>query len=244
MANKYLNNGMTNPPTTAQKFLAWSVHIFTATGLLSGFMAILAINQHDWSSAMLWLVLCQFIDGIDGTFARIWKVKEVLPHVDGKMIDYVIDFATYAIIPAYFFYQAEMVWEAWRLPCTFLILLVSAIYYGIDGMVSDDYYFIGFPVMWNIAVLFMFFVFQFPPAGNVAFIVFLAVLHFVPIKFPYPSRALHFRWPTIIVTVVLIASMIGVLLVYPERNSILTWICILSAVYFGALGVWATWIKK
>ncbi len=231
-------------PTSTQRFLAWSVHAFTASGLLSGFMAILAINEHDWSGAMLWLLLCLFIDGIDGTFARLWNVKEVLPHVDGKMIDYVIDFATYAIIPAYFFYQAEMVWEEWRLPCTFLILMVSALYYGLDGMVSDDLYFIGFPVMWNIAILFLFFILDFPPAGNVAYIVILAILHFVPIKFPYPSRATSYRWLTIGVTVLLIASLVVLLLQYPERNEILRWVAILSAIYFGWIGIWATWIKK
>lgn len=234
---------MNTAPTPTQKFLAWSVHVFTASGLLSGFMAILAINQHDWSAAMLWLMLCLFIDGVDGTFARMWRVKEVLPQVDGKMIDYVIDFATYAIIPAYFFYQAEMVWEEWRLPCTFIILMVSALYYGLDGMVSDDLYFVGFPVLWNIAILFLFFIFEFPPAGNVAYIIALAILHFVPIKFPYPSRTVRFRWLTLTVTVLLIGSIIGILLLYPERHLGLQGVCILSAIYFGVVGVWAT-VKK
>ena len=48
--------------------------------------------SRDWSSD----VCSSDLDGIDGTFARMAKVKEVLPHVDGKMIDYVIDFFTYA----------------------------------------------------------------------------------------------------------------------------------------------------
>ncbi len=231
-------------PNPRQRFLAWSVHLFTASGLLCGFMAILAINAHDWRGAMFWLLLCLFIDGVDGTFARLWRVKEVLPQVDGKTIDYVIDFATYAIIPAYFFYQAEMVSEGWRLPCTFIILLVSAIYYGIDGMVSDDLYFIGFPVMWNVAILFLFFVFQFPPAGNVAYIIFLAILHFVPVKFPYPSQTLDFRWLTVGVTVLLIAALIGILWIYPARQGWLTALAIGGAVYFAAMSIWATWIKK
>ena len=58
------------------KMLAWSVHIFTASGLLSGFMAILAIQAHDWRMAMFWLVICQVIDVIDGTFARLFRVKD------------------------------------------------------------------------------------------------------------------------------------------------------------------------
>ena len=75
-------------PTFIQKALAWSVHIFTASGLLTGFMAILAINEKDWRSTMFWLLAALIIDGIDGTFARMFRVKEVLPYIDGKTIDF------------------------------------------------------------------------------------------------------------------------------------------------------------
>ena len=122
--------------------------------LLAGFMAILAINAKNWRAAMAWLLVTFLIDGIDGTFALKFKVAEVLPKMNGKTIDNIIDFATYAIIPAYFFYMAELVDPVWNLPLTLLILFVSAIYYGKEGMVSKDYYFIGFPVMWNVVVFF------------------------------------------------------------------------------------------
>ena len=74
------------PYSMIQRVLAWSVHLFTASGLLAAFMSILAINNEDWRGAMLWLFLALFIDAIDGTFARWCKVKEVLPGMDGKMI--------------------------------------------------------------------------------------------------------------------------------------------------------------
>ena len=64
--------------STIEKTLAWSVHIFTASGLLAAFMAILAINAKDWRSAMAWLFVALIIDGVDGTFARLFKTKEVL----------------------------------------------------------------------------------------------------------------------------------------------------------------------
>jgi len=117
-------------PTFIQKAAAWSVHLFTSSGLVAGFMAILSINEKDWRMAMIWLIVALIIDGIDGTFARLARAKEVLPEMDGKTIDYVIDFANYAIIPAYFFYEAQLVEEAWRFPLTAMILLVSALYYG------------------------------------------------------------------------------------------------------------------
>lgn len=104
---------------TSSKFLAWFAHLFTASGLLAGFMAILAISEKNRRAAMTWLLVALVIDGVDGTLARKFKVKEILPDFDGKILDYVIDFANYAIIPAYFFYQSELVRESWALPLSF-----------------------------------------------------------------------------------------------------------------------------
>lgn len=229
--------------TPLQKTLAWSVHTFTASGMVAGFMAILAINEKDWREAMFWLILCLFIDGIDGTFARMFKVREVLPFMDGKTIDFVVDIATYAIIPAYFFYAAELVAPGWNLPCTALILLVSVIYYGKDGMVSEDNYFVGFPVLWNIVVFYLVFVFQFSETINALLILVFNVLHFIPIKFAYPSQNSRFRVPTIAVSILFFITLISITYFYPERNNILTisaWGC---GLYFGALAVYNTYLE-
>jgi len=227
-----------------EKTLAWSVHLFTASGLVAGFMAILAINEKEWRVAMLWLVACLVIDGVDGTFARLFKVKEVLPEIDGKIIDYVIDFATYAIIPAYFFHEAHLVDHEWNLLCTSVILLVSAVYYGKTGMVTDDMYFLGFPVLWNMVVFFLFFVVDFSSTWNIFFILFFAALHFAPIKFVYPSQASSFKNLTLINTIVFISSCIAILWLYPERNNL--WIaCIsISTGYYALMAIYNTWIEK
>lgn len=227
--------------TLVQKIMAWCVHLLTASGLVAGFMAILAINDLAWRGAMLWLVVALVIDGIDGTFARIFRVKEVLPDMNGKTMDYIIDFATYAIIPAYFFHQAGLVDDGLKLPCTILILLVSALYYSKEGMVSDDNYFIGFPVMWNMVVFYLYFVFDFSSIGNVLAVIFFAVLHFVPIKFVYPSRVKHFRRLTIAVTTFLILDFGVILWYHPEKYFWLSLVAILAAIYYGLMAIYNTW---
>ena len=228
---------MNNAYTTLDKALAWSVHIFSASGLLAGFMAILAINAKNWRSAMAWLFVALLIDGIDGTFARKFKVTEVLPNMNGKTIDYVIDFATYAIIPAYFFYMAELVDSSWNLPLTFLILLVSAIYYGIEGMVSEDFYFIGFPVMWNVVIFYLIFIFSFSELGNAAIIIIFAIMHFVPIKFAYPSRATRLKILTIIFTAIILLVMLFAVWFYPNVPAWLKWVAVGCLFYFGGLAI-------
>ncbi|NNE98311.1 MAG: hypothetical protein HKN25_04740 [Pyrinomonadaceae bacterium] len=235
---------MTKIPTTLDKALAWGVHVFTASGLIAAFMSILAINGKDWRAAMAWLIVCQFIDGVDGALARKFRVKEVLPTMNGKTMDYVIDFATYAIIPAYFFYMAELVYPSWNLPLTFLILIVSAIYYGKEGMVSEDYYFIGFPVMWNMVVFYLLFVFNGPVWFNASIIVIFSIMHFVPIKFSYPSRATRLRSVTIIFTASIMLIMPLVVWFYPEVPGWLKLAAIVNLAYFGVLAAYDTFLTK
>lgn len=223
------------------KILAWGVHLLTASGLLVAFMAIIAIDAGNFRMAMLWLFFSLLIDGVDGSLARLFRVTEVLPHVKGQTIDYVIDFATYAIIPAYFFYNAGFVSAPWNLYLTFLILLVSALYYGMDGMVSDGMHFVGFPVMWNMVVLFLYFIFDFSAWGNALFVIAFAVLHFVPIKFAYPSRALRFKGLILLNTTLFLISIFLAVWLYPEQSPWVVWLSILTAATYGIIGVWETY---
>jgi phosphatidylcholine synthase len=228
--------------TYTRKALAWGVHVFTAGGLLAGFMALLAVVVHDWRAAMAWLIVALAIDGIDGTLARVAKVKEVLPRVDGRMIDFVVDFTTYAVVPAYMFFEAALVPEAWRWGLTLLILLVSALYYGREGMVSADHYFVGFPVLWNLVMFYYLFVTDFPAEAYIAITLVLAVLHFVPVKVAYPSRSSRHRVPTWIASLVLGASMVWLVAVYPERP---LWPVIGAygvAGYFAFLAIFVSWV--
>lgn len=230
---------MKETPVT-QRLLAWSVHLFTASGLLAGFMAMLAINEKDWREAMLWLLLALFIDAIDGTFARLFRVRETLPFMDGKMIDYVVDFINYALVPAYFFYMVDLVPGYWGIGLTFLILMTSAIYYGKEGMVSDDMHFVGFPVLWNLIVFLLVFIVTLSPLGNAITIVFFAVLHFIPIKFAYPSRAIRFKNLTLAVSFFTLLAMFWSIWIFPEREGWLSGMVLAGIFYYLGLALYET----
>lgn len=227
-----------------QKTLAWSVHAFTASGLIAGLLALVEINENNPRGAMFWLIVALVIDGIDGTFARLFRVREVLPKMDGKTIDYIVDFFTYAIIPAYWIYYSDLITLEWRLPMAALILLISALYYGREGMVTEDMHFLGFPVLWNMVVFYLVFVFGFPNWGNIVAIIFFAILHFVPIKFTYPSQTMRFKWATLTVTIIFIINLLLLVFYYPEQPFILYLLAIGTALYYGILGVYETWFVK
>jgi len=233
--------------TVTQKTLALGVHLFTSAGVIAAFMAIRAISEGElyWQrEAMLWLILALFIDGVDGALARLFKAKEVLPDWDGRAIDYVIDFLTYAVIPAFFIYRADMVPESLVLPTVFAVLLTSAMYYGKMGMVSDDMYFVGFPVMWNMVAYYLFFIINVGYWGNFGLIIFFCIMHFVPLKYVYPSRTKQFKWLTIGNTILFLISNVVILYLYPERNIWLTVIALITLAYYTWMTVYASFIKE
>lgn len=217
--------------------MAWSVHLFTASGLLAAFMAIVAIDHEDWKSCFIWLFICFVIDSLDGTLARRFKVEEVLPYMDGKSIDYIIDFATYSIIPCFFFYKANMVSDELMPIAVSAILLSSALYYGKKGMVSDGQYFLGFPVLWNFVVFFQFFIAHNNQILNFITVIFFGILHFVPIKFAYPSRTKRYFLGHLIVSLIGLSGAIAVIYLYPINNWIFELMTIIGAIYFMAFAI-------
>ncbi|MEM8582658.1 MAG: hypothetical protein AAGF87_00245 [Bacteroidota bacterium] len=229
-----------------EKIAAWAVHLFTASGLVAGFFGLLAAIESDYRMAMFWMLIALIIDGVDGTFARMARVQEILPGVSGKTIDYVIDFFTYAILPAYLFYVAIPLDGILQLVGLIAILMSSAVYYGIDEMVSEDgHHFIGFPVMWNM-VLYIY-IFLMPDAQPIIFFIAtiaFAVLHFVPILVPYPSRGGRFFRLTLVVTVLFLGSALVNVYVYPEQSvagQVVAW---LSVAYFAGITAYNTLSQK
>lgn len=234
-------------PTLTQKALALGVHLFTSSGVIAAFMAIRAISEgelHWQREAMFWLFVALVIDGVDGALARAAKAEQVLPGWDGKAIDYVIDFLTYAVIPAFFLYKAGVLPEGLVLGSVFAILLTSAMYYGKMGMVSDDLYFVGFPVMWNMVVFYVFFVAGFSPWINFALIVFFCVLHFIPLKYAYPSQTKQFKWLNITATAFFLIVNVLILYLYPEKNTVLTMLAWLTLGYFVFITVYASFMME
>lgn len=225
---------------TTLKLIAWSVHLFTASGILAAFLALIAVDHLQWKEAYIWLLVCFIIDSLDGSLARRFDVEGVLPDMDGKSIDFVIDFMAYAVIPAFFFYKAEMV-SSWYMPfCISIILLSSALYYGKKDMVCDEQFFMGFPVLWNFVIFFQFFILHNHEIFNVVSVVFFGLLHFAPIRFAYPSRTRRFFWAHFLSSIIGLAAAATVLLTYPDQKALPEIIVCLGGAYFLLFAVFDT----
>src|SRR6218665_2991243 len=171
---------------------AFSVHILTASGSFLAFLGIVAAAEHRFVDMFWWLGLALAVDGIDGPIARKVRVKEVLPNWSGDTLDNIIDYVTYVLLPAFALYQSGMIGEPWSFVAAGIIVVSSAIYYADMGMKTDEYFFSGFPVVWNM-VIFTLFVIR--PSETVAFIIVVgsALLSFFPIWFLHPVRVKRLR---------------------------------------------------
>ena len=180
---------------------AWAVHAFTATGVMLGLFALFATFQDKETNAFLWLGLALFVDGIDGSLARRFKVREYTPNFDGATLDNVVDYTTYTFIPALMVYFFAMVPQGFGVMAACVIALTSLYCFANTNMKTTDYYFSGFPAVWNIVVLYLH-ILRTPQWVNLAVIVLCGVLTFVPWKYVHPLRVARFRPATIAATVV------------------------------------------
>lgn len=171
---------------------AFSVHLLTASGSFLAFLSLVAAAEKQWTAMWLWLGLALFVDGIDGPIARKLEVKEVLPTWSGEMLDNIIDYVTYVLIPAFALYQSGFMGEGLSFLSAAIIVVSSAIYYADTGMKTKENFFKGFPVVWNMLV-FTLFVLQPGEYVSFAIVVAAAFLSFVPVNFLHPVRVKRLR---------------------------------------------------
>lgn len=172
-----------------RQILAWSVHFYTATGLLlAAGMAVLIVrgDAESFRSTFLLMLLATIVDATDGTLARKVRVKEVLPGFDGRRLDDIIDFLTYACLPLFLVWRAAILppqWEGWLLAP----LLASAYGFSQSSVKTSDGFFLGFPSYWNI-IAFYLYALRLPAELSLGLLLFFAVLTFVPARYLYPSQ--------------------------------------------------------
>lgn len=243
---------MRNPSAEHQKkevAAAWAVHTFTASGIVLGFLAVVAILEGDKIAAFMWLGLALFVDGIDGTLARRVRVQEVTPQVDGTTLDNVIDFFNYVAVPALMIYWFNVVPPGFEIYAAAGIMAVSCYTFSNVDIKTSDYYFVGFPAVWNLPVLY-FHVLQTDPWINLSVIVFLGILTFVPMKVVHPLRVKDWRTITVPMTVLWAATSLRLVLISPDVNKaqeaspLLFWLWVMASVYFAILCIWRSLRKE
>jgi phosphatidylcholine synthase len=230
-----------------RRSLGWLIHAFTASGAFVGLMALVAIHEHNLESAFWLMGAAILIDSVDGMFARIVKIKSAVPQIDGALLDNIVDFFTYTIVPCFFLLVTPLLPDHWRYVCVIAITFASGYQFTQMDAKTSDHFFKGFPSYWNIVVFYMFF-WQLNPWTNVGILLVLVVLSFVPIKYVYPSRLEYLthnpalRFGMLLATVLWGVATAVLLWDYPETNKPMCFISMGYLLLYVGISLYRTWV--
>jgi phosphatidylcholine synthase len=228
-----------------RRCLGWMIHAFTTSGAFVGLLALWAINEQEYKSAFGLMGASIIIDAVDGILARRVKIKLAVPQIDGALLDNIVDFFTYTMVPAFFILVSNVVPAHWQLPCVMAITFSSAYQFTQVDAKTSDHFFKGFPSYWNIVVFYLFF-WQMNAWVNLAILFGLAVLSFVPIKYVYPSRLDYLTHNPVLRISMLIATVVwgfataGLLFIYPETNTPLVFISMGYLILYVGISLYRT----
>lgn len=202
-------------PSRTRVLFAWSVHVFTLTGIIWATLALLALFDDRPKLMWLYLGVALVVDGVDGTLARKAEVRTYAPHFDGVILDSVIDYLTWTFIPALFLFRTGLLGQGAIAVTLLLLINVSSMFcYANTRMKTSDYYFLGFPAAWNIVALALWLL----NAGtvfNAIVVIALALLTWAPIPFVHPLRVSRFRALNIVAAAVWIVASAALVIAYP-----------------------------
>ena len=227
-----------------EKLLGLFVHFLTGCGVIAGFFSLIAVLNNNQKEAFIWLGVAFLIDSIDGTLARKLNVKKNFPHIDGKMLDSIIDFFNYVIIPSVMIYWFKYVPDQFLIIIPSILIFISIYsYVNLNALTNDNYY-NGFPAIWNVVVLY-FYIFGSSQMINFIILTLLILLKFSPLKCIHPLRVNKLKYLSIFFTILwFLMSALLILIKQSDINPVyelffmFSWV--VSNIYFISLSLFKT----
>jgi len=213
--------------------LGWIVHILTASSAFFALMSLYAIYNQNLKIAFWLLGITVFIDSIDGYFARKVHIKEIIPNIDGALLDNIVDYLTYVIAPCFIIITYNILPLGWNAFVSGLIIFASSYQFTQIDAKTKDNFFKGFPCYWNFIVFYIFVVGG-PKLFNLFILLLFITLVFIPTKYIYLSRLdyltknILFKRSILVSTYLFGIVNVLMLIIYPTTSYILI---VYSAVY-------------
>ena len=218
---------------------AAAVHLYTASGVALAFLATIEIcsTAPDLRTIFLLLALAVLVDATDGPLARRWEVKRVLPPIEGRTIDDIVDYLTYTFVPLLLVWRMEWVPDpavAWVAPA-----LVASLFGFANTGIKDEAggFFLGFPSYWNVVAYYAGPLYELYGATiNAAILLLLALATLLPLRFLYPNLAPQpWRMPVILGALLWLAAMLAMLPGYPRLPAWALWLSLLYPAFYVGL---------
>lgn len=175
------------------------IHLLTVSGAGLGLLALFAALEARFAACFFWLGGAFVVDAIDGPLARRFDVRTNAPRFDGVVLDLVVDYLTYVIVPLVVLWRGDVLPASFAAPVCAFVAALSALYFGDRQMKTDDNWFRGFPAVWNVVALYLM-IFRPHPMLTLAIVAGAAALMFAPVVFVHPLRVARLRPVTLMMT--------------------------------------------
>lgn len=220
----------------------------TASGAVAGLIALQAVFNNSWRAALLWLIACQVLDGLDGPIARKFNVTVHAPIIDGHVLDLVVDYVTCVVVPVALLARLQLLPQHYETLVAGAIFLSSALWFARTDQETEDHWFNGFPAVWNLVVP-TFLIFGSSSTVVMLVSLFLCALQLTRFKIPHLVRVVPFRKITLPLTVIYLADLSILSWQYSDATGshpTLIEKCILFGfpLYVTGISIWRTWFKK
>lgn len=216
----------------------------TASGAVAGLLALQAVIDNNIRGALIWLVVCQVLDGLDGPIARRIDVVIHAPRVDGYVLDLIVDYLTCVVVPVALLVRLELLPSEFQTLIAGLILLMSALWFARTDIETEDHWFNGFPAVWNLAVP-TYLVLDLSENTVAIVTLILCFSQLTMLKFPHIVRVSTLRFITLPFGTLYIATLFYLSWSYSNESGIKEsmvseMIMILFPIYITAISLWRT----
>jgi phosphatidylcholine synthase len=224
------------------------IHLMTASGAVAGLLALQAVFDDRWRAALLWLIVCQVLDGLDGPIARRFDVTIHAPLIDGHILDLVVDYVTCVVVPVALLARLELLPQHYETLVAGTIFLSSALWFARTDQETEDHWFNGFPAVWNLVVPTLLI---FGSSSKVVMIVSLVLCasQLTKFKIPHLVRVAEFRKITLPLTIVYLVDLTILSWQFSDVTGshpslIEKYILLGFPLYVTIISIWRTWFKK
>ena len=200
-----------NSNVNLNKIKAYLVHLLTGSGILMSFFSVISILNDEKLLTFVFLIIALFIDVIDGNLARKYNVKKITPNIDGKMMDSIVDYVNYVLIPCIIIYKFNYVPQQFEIILPILLLSISLYSFSYQKIITEKYLYLGFPSIWNIIVIYLS-ILGLDVWNNLLIFLCLIVLKLIPIKVIHPMRYENYKRLNSIIAIALIFISLTLLL--------------------------------
>jgi phosphatidylcholine synthase len=213
---------------------AFAIHFLTASGAFAGLLALEAAVHDHIRAALLWLIICQLLDGFDGPIARKFNVESHAPTIDGHILDLIVDYVTCAVVPVALLIQLNLLPHQREMWLGALIILTGAIWFARTDQETEDFWFNGFPAAWNLIVPSLI-ILDTGTKTSEFIIISLSILSLTKVKFPHLLRVVFMRKVTIFVCLIYFISLTVLSAKYPDGPRFLEPVLYLVPIYIAGL---------